>query len=602
MTVGFPPSRRRAPGSQNPGAISSTQSVYWPRLAATLTLAIAYLAGAWLTWNLWGDLIIDTGRELDVPRQLLAGGLLYRDVRYPYGPLAPYLNAALYAIGGVQVATLTTAGLVSGGCVVALSYRIGRLFVGRAAATAGGTMIVFANVFGHLYPVNIFNFVLPYSYPATYGMVAALASAFMLARHVRTDRARDFWMACAALSVVAVCKLELLVGVTGMYAAFLILQRARGSWRRAYAWGGVTALAIPAAVYTVFFVETGSRLWTDNLFLPGNVGATGFVLDHAGLDHFATGLGEMGWSLAGFAACAVVILVVAKRLSSSSRPFLRVGATLLMAGVAVAVLGALGPYRALRALPVLVSGMFLWSVGRALRPSADRTAVALAILSALACGCILRVVLRAGAEHYGFYLCVPAMLVLVIWWSREWPLVVARFGGHSKAVYAGGIAVLLAIGGVHATAAVRNDRRDYGAEPARVSTPMGTLPLLSTYAGTVDRAVDELRRIAADETVVAIPEGVPIEFLAGARNPLGIFSFLPQDFSGRDDEQTVLQRLIDARPEFVVFNSRDLSEYGKRQLGVDHAAALVKWVAVHYSIVASYHTRAFSVVIMRREE
>src|SRR6266446_11000172 len=37
-----------------------------------------------------GDFQIDNGRELYVPVSILHGKLLYRDICYMYGPLAPY--------------------------------------------------------------------------------------------------------------------------------------------------------------------------------------------------------------------------------------------------------------------------------------------------------------------------------------------------------------------------------------------------------------------------------------------------------------------------------------------------------------------------------
>src|SRR5262245_47132496 len=79
----------------NPLALSTGR---WRRIfrgcAACCILGALWLAAS--DWRgRWGDIITDTGRELDVPKQLLAGKMLYRDVRYWYGPLAPCLNAVL---------------------------------------------------------------------------------------------------------------------------------------------------------------------------------------------------------------------------------------------------------------------------------------------------------------------------------------------------------------------------------------------------------------------------------------------------------------------------------------------------------------------------
>ncbi|MFH1847084.1 MAG: hypothetical protein ABH869_05970, partial [Candidatus Omnitrophota bacterium] len=50
------------------------------------------------TWLKWGDLIIDTGRELYVPLMLSEGKLLYKDIVYVYGPFVPYLHALLFKL------------------------------------------------------------------------------------------------------------------------------------------------------------------------------------------------------------------------------------------------------------------------------------------------------------------------------------------------------------------------------------------------------------------------------------------------------------------------------------------------------------------------
>ncbi len=63
-----------------------------------------------MSWREWGDLCVDTGRELDLPRRLAEGQLLYRDARYYYGPLPPYVNALLYRVFGVHLDVLVWAG------------------------------------------------------------------------------------------------------------------------------------------------------------------------------------------------------------------------------------------------------------------------------------------------------------------------------------------------------------------------------------------------------------------------------------------------------------------------------------------------------------
>jgi hypothetical protein len=75
-------------------------------LAPALLVVTAFLGCAWLSWRRLGSLIIDGGHELDVPRRLIEGAALYRDVSWNWGPLAPWVNSALYRVFGVHSDTL----------------------------------------------------------------------------------------------------------------------------------------------------------------------------------------------------------------------------------------------------------------------------------------------------------------------------------------------------------------------------------------------------------------------------------------------------------------------------------------------------------------
>src|ERR1700730_16603889 len=79
--------------------------------ARGLIIAVA-IALAWYTWGHWGDIQIDCGREMYVPLDILRGKLLYRDVWYQYGPLAPYVQALAFALFGINLNVLYLLGLI----------------------------------------------------------------------------------------------------------------------------------------------------------------------------------------------------------------------------------------------------------------------------------------------------------------------------------------------------------------------------------------------------------------------------------------------------------------------------------------------------------
>ncbi len=62
-------------------------------------MAIVY---GWCTWGHWGDLQIDSGREMYVPVEILRRRLLFRDIWYQYGPLTPYVQAWAVGLFGIK--------------------------------------------------------------------------------------------------------------------------------------------------------------------------------------------------------------------------------------------------------------------------------------------------------------------------------------------------------------------------------------------------------------------------------------------------------------------------------------------------------------------
>src|SRR5689334_6720568 len=95
---------------------------FWPQSA----IFVVFAAMLVVSWRRWTSPIADSGREMDLPRRLLDGELLYRDVHHLYPPLAPYFNALLYHIFGVHLDVLHAAGILCSVLIVVVCYRIAR--------------------------------------------------------------------------------------------------------------------------------------------------------------------------------------------------------------------------------------------------------------------------------------------------------------------------------------------------------------------------------------------------------------------------------------------------------------------------------------------
>src|SRR5688572_6654889 len=93
-----------------------------PQYFIVLTFAVMLIA----SWQRWTSLIVDIGRETDLPFRILNGEMLYRDVHYIYPPLSPYFNAFLFKVFGEHLDTLSYSGIFFAMLLTFLCYRIAR--------------------------------------------------------------------------------------------------------------------------------------------------------------------------------------------------------------------------------------------------------------------------------------------------------------------------------------------------------------------------------------------------------------------------------------------------------------------------------------------
>jgi hypothetical protein len=521
-------------------------------------------------------------------------------VRSFYGPLAPHVNAALFRLWGVSVSVLAAAGLVCGAVLAALAYRTVRLFAGRGVATAAAIAVLQVDVFVQLLQNNIFNFVVPYSYDATYGMTLAVASVLFLARHARTGARRDVWAAAALLGAVSMAKLEPLFAACVAHALHLAWRVAvsRRNPGRAILFPYVVSLAVAGAVYAMLHARVGPSLWPDQLFIVSNATAGNYALQHAGLDDWRTSLGDVLLSSLGLAVC----LSSAHVLLSRSRDGGVAPWRLAVAGaVVIAVTIALEPFRQLLMLPaaLLVACAFALRSAWASRQP-DGPDVAFAVLCTFGLGGLPRILLHASAEHYGFYLLVPGVLAFAI-------LIGARLPGHRRGSEAAAARVLacvwlLAVAASHARETQSTAAHMYGADLVRAGTARGSLPIPIPYRGTVDKAIRFLEEQAHDSRVLVVPEGVGITFLAGQRNAWGLHTILPTDVSGGYDDAHLLAEVRGHPPDFVVETAADTTEYGKKGFGIDYAQQLAQWLHTHYGPLRTWQSPYYAVVVYGRRE
>jgi len=159
---------------------------------------------AWYTWGHWGDFQIDNGRELYVPAEIVKGKLLFRDLWYMYGPLAPYLKALLFRIFGVQLTVLYALGLTLAIGFALVTFEIARRFhLGSV-----GNIVPSLFFLIEAYHPFIRNFIFPYSYAASLAAFLGVACLYFVMLHASDGRVWHLGLAAVLASLVILTKQE----------------------------------------------------------------------------------------------------------------------------------------------------------------------------------------------------------------------------------------------------------------------------------------------------------------------------------------------------------------------------------------------------------
>jgi hypothetical protein len=542
-------------------------------------VALVFVHALSLTWRKWGSLIIDGGRELELPARLVEGGTLYGTVRNIYGPLPAWTNATLYRLFGIHLDVLVAAGIVTAAVMASALYALARRYLGTWTSAAVAAAFVWTSAFAHLLPNASFNFILPYSFAATYGITAATLSLLFAVRHVQTGSHRDLIASLSLAVVTALCKLEPTMAVALAHAALLAGGAAAGIVTRRTVLAYVAAVAALAAVYVPLQLRVGTALWWDNILSPATSPLGRYTADTMGL---------LDLPGAGRATLLSLVLAAAAAGAGAGAAWVAArwptrGHLAWSAGAAAALAVGAAAFRtpldlSLRALPMLAAAILGGLALRFVREEAERRVLlAHAVLWAFVLGCLSRLLLNVTPYQYGFYLTPVPLLALTVVTSggmnralglRPWP----------RASTLPAVGLLLGV----TLACVTASREQYAEHRVELSTPRGRLLVRTDdYA---PQAVRLLETLPASARVIAIPHGAGFVFMSGRRWADGTFAYAPPDLVGTYDDASLVRRWRAAPPDAFVYFQMPHLDFGKGEFGSDYARHAGAWLMSHYAL------------------
>jgi hypothetical protein len=544
------------------------------RALAALGLLFALLTA--LTWRRWGVPEIDAGHELTAADRIAHGAVAYRDVRYFYGPAGLYTLAAVFKVFGTSFTTAYAFGLVQTAAILGAFYALARRLLPVPTAALATAVLATIGFSG-----TAFNFILPHTNSATFGIL------FMLLMLLALQRER-LVLAGLAAGVVCLTRPEYAAIAALGCGAFLVgMARERGLRAALLAAPRIAlpAIALAGAILAAFAASAGaSVLFTENLW----------PVDFLRVAKFGS---QSKWAPFDVASAAATIAratvycsLLAALLVSAVGVSRRSGARRLVALWPLAVVGAtlaagLGAWRVLGVfadersavqrecthlligvswLPALGFGFAALTAIRFLRrgraPLTGSWPFDLALVAiAAALGARAYDAFTADVSYAPYY-AAPLVLLLAVMHQRiaeRWPAV-RRPAILSLAAVAAGLALysLVAL---------------YPDQSTAVHTARGTVMMGPEAARAFQPTIDYVREhTAPGEPILAVPADAGLYFMTDRPPALYDAMFLPGLLDSRADEQAAIARLRREGVRLAIVGDRRFVGYGYTTFGVDY--------------------------------
>jgi hypothetical protein len=472
----------------------------------------------------------------------------------------------------------------------------------RRAWGAGAALVsssIFVSVFGFAQYVGIgnYNYATPYSHEATHGFLVCLLLVAVLFRWVEHPTLLRSSLAGGLFGLTAVLKPEMMLAAGLVtFAAWAMRWYFRKSIPLAAvaAWAGCAVL--PTLAFTAYF--SAYLPWRDALPLACRAWlsvASSTRYTDAAIQRAFTGLGQARRNLAVHATATLGAILTVAGIAIVARMADRVTGLwrrVLLAGLLVGGVAGLGRFEipwlqagrcflGLNMIYVLVCAI---SMARRSRPGAlDQTLALRLLIALLAAALMARMFLNGRIYQYGFYQAALAGVLIPAIIVSELParLALGRFG---KTLMVAG-SLILVESGVVTLSAGSQEILNLKTYPVREAMDRFYCfpPDLDPRGKIMGTLVDRLAKGSPGQTLLVLPEGEMINYLARMPSPVAPFFFYSFALSG-GREAALVNQLSEHPPDWVVIISRDLREYGIGRYGEapGEGQSILGWVSENY--------------------
>lgn len=508
----------------------------------------------------YANILIDFGREVYYPQRILEGKVLYKDLFNIYGPFSYMFNAVLYKLLGINLRTLYLAGITCSFLVVSGIYLIAKKFLSEFLSFS---LCVFTITVGILTPV-IFNFTFPYSWGMLYGLVSFLYSVLFILKFLEDENPKHLYIGTFLAGISLCSKYEFI-----FYATFVLVFVVKEILKNKKT--GIIALSyflsIPFISFCILFIQ---GLTIQDLVSSFNIIQA--MAKSETLKYFYQNIGvyfhikTLPFMLSQFIitaisfSCFIASAFLYKKNKSLSY---------MAAVISIIVCFSLTLYTERTTfffLPVLIIILCLIYYRKLIEDKKLRILLISAITISLKF--LWGLILLSYGTFFAPFLLLSFFALLFSYIPKE----------YQKAA---GLYLLI----VTAVFVIKNFD-SYSDIQGKIHTERGSIYTNKNLEITSNALINFLKEETEEtDRVVIFPEGMMINFLAERKGDDFYNSLIPL-YVEVFGEDKIIEHFMETKPEYIIFNGENMSDYGFSYICNDYAVDFCYFVHSNYDRVA----------------
>ena len=508
------------------------------------------IAGLILFCGHYSNILIDFGREVYYPEQILEGKVLYRDLFNIYGPLSYQINAVLYKIFGAKLSTLYACGCVCSILAISGIYLVAQKFLSKYLSFCVGIFTISICVM----TTSIFNFHFPYSWAILYGLIAFLFSLYFLLNFKESKKSSALCISSLLAGICITCKYDFLL-YAFIILFFIIKEK---NWK-----SFLSFLSAPLLSYGILFLQGISI--ND---LVNSLSITGAMAKSKTLTYFYQNSGVY-FHPKSIPTDFVLFL-------KAAIPFAMIlfGAYSFKKNKALSVIVSVLGYAAyllffredVRTFFGFLTPLLLISACAGFRKIDSKLAIL--ILSALAVSAkVFWVMLINSYGNYYISIVIIALLALMFKFvPRELEKTAGIYLAMASIMYIG----------------ANNSILEF--TDSKIQTPKGTIYTAKDNGESTNQLIEFIgQNTKPDDKILIFPEGMMINFLTGRKSDDFYNSLLPL-YIETFGENKIIEHFNLQKPEYIVLSNLNMENYYFKYICTDYAISFCGFIQENYNL------------------